>query len=97
MTQSTQNRFRKKQRKATAIAAILVITILILAGLLLYIVLGKRSDSKADASNVSTETIYGDIEAPLEITTPEVELSITVSVVGDCCTLVNDVRPKSQK
>lgn len=79
-----KKRSRKKQRGATIIAICSITLLLIWAGLLIYIVLGSVSVTKPDATNISTEDIYDDIESPLVLTTPEVELSITVSVVGDC-------------
>lgn len=99
MTQSTQNiaksteprkpspvkqHYRKKRRKATILAIIMIIAVLILAGLLIYSILFKKPTKNSNISGVSTEEIYNKVEVPIEITTPEPEVSITVSVVGDC-------------
>jgi poly-gamma-glutamate synthesis protein (capsule biosynthesis protein) len=99
MTQSTQNiaksteprkpspvkqHYRKKRRKATTFAVILIIAVLALAGFMIYSILFKEPTKNSNSSDISIEEIYNKIEVPIEITTPEPEVSITVSVVGDC-------------
>lgn len=99
MAQSTQNiaksteprkpspvkqHYRKKRRKATTVAVILIIAVLALAGFMIYSILFKKPTKNSNISGVSTEEIYNKVEVPIEITTPEPEVSITVSVVGDC-------------
>ena len=99
MAQSTQNiaksteprkpspvkqHYRKKRRKATTVAVILIIAVLCLAGFMIYNILLKEPSNNSNISGVSTEEIYNKVEVPIEITTPEPEVSITVSVVGDC-------------
>lgn len=74
----------KKQKRATLFASVLVCIILVMAGLLIYNVLGTGFSKKPDASNISTEALYGELTAPLELTVPEADISITISVVGDC-------------
>ena len=99
MTQSTQNiaksteprkpspvkqHYRKKRRKATTFAVILIIAVLCLAGFMIYNILLKEPSNNSNISGISTEEIYNKIDIPIEITTPEPKVSITVSVVGDC-------------
>ena len=99
MTQSTQNiaksteprkpspvkqHYRKKRRKATTVAVILIIAVLCLAGFMIYNILLKEPSNNSNISGISTEEIYNKIDIPIEITTPEPKVSITVSVVGDC-------------
>ena len=99
MTQSTQNiaksteprkpspvkqHYRKKRRKATTVAGILIIAVLCLAGFMIYNILLKEPSNNSNISGISTEEIYNKIDIPIEITTPEPKVSITVSVVGDC-------------
>ena len=99
MTQSTQNiaksteprkpspvkqHYRKKRRKATTVAVILIIAVLCLAGFMIYNILLKEPSNNSNISGISTEEIYNKVEVPIEITTPEPKVSITVSVVGDC-------------
>ena len=99
MTQSTQNiaksteprkpssvkqHYCKKRRKATTVAVILIIAVLALAGFMIYSILFKTPTKNSNISGISTEEIYNKVEVPIEITTPEPEVSITVSVVGDC-------------
>ena len=99
MAQSTQNiaksteprkpspvkqHYRKKRRKATTVAVILIIAVLCLAGFMIYNILLKEPSNNSNISGISTEEIYNKIDIPIEITTPEPKVSITVSVVGDC-------------
>lgn len=99
MTQTTQNiaksteprkpapvkqHYRKKRRKATIFAVIMIIAVLCFAGFMIYSILLKEPTKDSNISGISTEEIYNKIEVPIEITTPEPEISITVSVVGDC-------------
>lgn len=99
MTQSTQNiaksteprkpspikqHYRKKRRKATIIAIILIAIVLLIAGFMIYSILFKEPSENSTVSGISPENVYENVEVPLEITTPEPEISITVSVVGDC-------------
>ena len=99
MTQSTQNiaksteprkpspvkqHYRKKRRKATTFAVILIIAVLCLAGFMIYNILLKEPSNNSNISGISTEEIYNKIDIPIEITTPEPKVSITVSFVGDC-------------
>lgn len=99
MTQSTQNiaksteqrkpspvkqHYRKKRRTATIFAIIMIIAVLLLAGCMIYSILLKGKTKNSNVSGISAETIYDNVNVPLQITTPEPEISITVSVVGDC-------------
>lgn len=99
MTQSTQNiaksteprkpspvkqHYRKKRRKATILAIVMIIAVLILAGFMIYSILFKETTKDSNISGISTEEIYNNVDVPIEITTPELEVSFTVSVVGDC-------------
>ena len=99
MTQSTQNiakctesrkpspfkqHYRKKRRNATIFAVIMITTVLVLAGFMIYSILFKKPTKDSNVSNISPEEIYNKVDVPIEITTPEPEISITVSVVGDC-------------
>ncbi len=99
MTQSTQNiaksteprqpspvkqHYRKKRRKATIFAVIMIIAVLFLAGFIIYSILLKEPTKNSNISSISTEEIYNKVEIPIEIVTPEPKVSITVSVVGDC-------------
>lgn len=99
MAQSTQNiaksteprkpspikqHYRKKRRKATILAVILIIIVLLVAGFMIYSILFKKPSENTNVSGISTEAVYEKVNVPIEITTPEPEISITVSVVGDC-------------
>lgn len=80
-----RKRYNKKQRIATICAGVIVSICLFFAGALIYAVSSSR-DKEAGA--VATDEIYNDLSEqtsqPLEITIPDPEISITVSVVGDC-------------
>lgn len=99
MTQSTQNiaksteprkpskvkqHYRKKRRRATLFAVILIIIVLLIASFMVYSILFKKPSNKSIVSEISTETIYSNLKVPIEFSLPEPEISITVSVVGDC-------------
>ena len=99
MTQSTQNiaksiqprktslakqRYRKKRRRATIFAVVLITIVLLVAGFMIYSILFSKQTEKAIVSGISVEEIYKKINIPLEMSTPEPAVSITVSVVGDC-------------
>lgn len=76
----------KKKRQIAIICATSIISIAIfLAGSLIYAVF--NSDKKT-ASNIDTDKVYEDFSAqasePLKLPVPNPEISITVSVVGDC-------------
>ena len=99
MTQSTQNiaksteprkpspvkqHYRKKRRKATVFAVILSIAVVLLAGFMIYSILLEKPTKDSNVSGISSEEVYDKVKVPIEIKTPEPEISITVSVVGDC-------------
>ena len=99
MAQSTQNiaksteprkpspikqHYRQKRRKATVFAVILMIAVLALAGFMIYSILWKEPVNHSKVSGISSEVVYDKLSVPIELTTPEPEISITVSVVGDC-------------
>lgn len=79
------NQYTKKRRIAMICAGVIISIALFLAGSLIYAVLG--TDDKA-ASNIDTDKVYGDFSEqasePLELPVPNPEISITISVVGDC-------------
>lgn len=99
MTQSTQNiakatqprqtspvrqHYRKKRQKATIFAVILMTILLLLGGFMIYSILFKQSTEKSNMSGISSKEVYDKVKAPIEIIIPEPEISITISVVGDC-------------
>lgn len=99
MTQSTQNiakstqprtsspkkqHYRKKRRKATIFAVILITILLLIGGFMIYSILFEKPTEKSNVSGISSEKVYDKVDVPIEIVTPEPEISITVSVVGDC-------------
>ena len=99
MTQSTQNiakstqprkpspvkkHYRQKRCKATIFATFLIAIVLLIAGFMIYSILFKEPSENTNISGISTEEVYDKVNAPIEIVTPEPEISITVSVVGDC-------------
>lgn len=84
--QNNRKKFYKKKRRIAVICAGIIISIAIfLAGSLIYAVL--CSDDK-NASNIDTDKVYEDFSEqasePLELPVPNPEISITISVVGDC-------------
>ena len=99
MTQSTQNiaksteprkpspvkqHYRKKRCKATVFAVILIVAVVLLAGFMIYSILLEKPTKDSNVSGISSEEVYDKVKVPIEIKTPEPEISITVSVVGDC-------------
>lgn len=99
MTQSTQNiaksteprkpspvqqHYRTKRRRATIFAVILVTIVLLVAGFMIYSILFMNPSEHSNVAGISTEAVYDKVNVPIEITTPEPKVSITVSVVGDC-------------
>ena len=99
MTQSTQNiaksteprkpspvqqHYRTKRRRATIFAVILVAIVLLVAGFMIYSILFMKPSEHSNVAGISTEAVYDKVNVPIEITTPEPKVSITVSVVGDC-------------
>lgn len=99
MSQSTQNiakstqpskpspvkeRYRKKRRKATTFAIVLIAIVLLIAGYMIYSILFMKSPENSNVSGISCEVVYDKVNLPITITTPEPKISITVSVVGDC-------------
>lgn len=99
MTQSTQNiaksteprkpspvqqHYRTKRRRATIFAVILVAIVLLVAGFMTYSILFMKPSEHSNVAGISTEAVYDKVNVPIEITTPEPKVSITVSVVGDC-------------
>lgn len=77
--------YKKKRRIAMICAGIIISVAIFLAGSLIYAVLGSKNK---EASNVDTGKIYDDfseqVSEPLELPVPNPEISITISVVGDC-------------
>ena len=94
MTQSTQNIAKATQSKknlpvknrhnAMTLAGFFTALVVIAAGLLIYVTLFHGPSGNSDASAISAESVYGNVNVPIEISTPEPIISITVSVVGDC-------------
>ena len=99
MAQSTQNiakstvprkpspikrHYHKKRRRATIFATILIAIVLLLGVFLIYSILFTEPSKNSNISGISTENVYENVNVPIEITTPEPKISITVSVVGDC-------------
>ena len=88
-TMPAKKRRRKGQKKATLVACIIITFVVLLAGLLAYIVLADHPFQNKEAAQVPTDELFDG--KPLDIPLPEAEVSITVSVVGDC-TLGTDER-----
>lgn len=63
---------------------ILIAIVLLIAGFMIYNILFKELSENSNVSGISTEAVYDQVNVPIQITTPEPEISITVSVVGDC-------------
>ena len=80
-----KRRYKRKQKIAIFIACVIIAISICFAGLLIYDVL--RPEDK-NASSIDTGKVYDDLsgqaEEPLELPMPNPEISITVSVVGDC-------------
>lgn len=87
MTDSRTRRkhYNKRQKIAIFIACVTIAIAIFLVGLLIYTVLRPEENS---ASTIDTDKIYDDLseqaEEPLKLPTPSAEISITISVVGDC-------------
>ncbi len=77
--------YNKRQKIAIFIACVTIAIAIFLVGLLIYTVLRPEENS---ASTIDTDKIYDDLseqaEEPLKLPTPSAEVSITISVVGDC-------------
>ena len=77
--------YNKRQKIAIFIACVTIAIAIFLVGLLIYTVL--RPEEKS-ASSIDTDKIYDDLseqaKEPLKLPTPNAEISITISVVGDC-------------
>lgn len=77
--------YNKKQKIAIFIAYVTIAIAIFLVGLLIYTVLRPEENS---ASTIDTDKIYDDLsdqaKEPLKLPTPNAEISITISVVGDC-------------
>ena len=76
--------YRTKRRKSTIFAVILVAIVLLVAGFMIYSILFMNPFEHSNVAGISTEAVYDKVNVPIEITTPEPKVSITVSVVGDC-------------
>lgn len=100
MTQTTENimkdtkhidasRKKRRRRRArrNALIAILSVCLLLLVaiGILLYLYFGNGISLGKEGDKIAIENVFEseDLE-PIELTVPEAEISITVSVVGDC-------------
>lgn len=87
MTDSRTRRkhYNKRQKIAIFIACVTIAIAIFLVGLLIYTVLRPEENS---ASTIDTDKIYDDLseqaKEPLKLPTPSAEISITISVVGDC-------------
>ena len=77
--------YNKRQKIAIFIACVTIAIAIFLVGLLIYTVLRPEENS---ASTIDTDKIYDDLseqaKEPLKLPTPNAEISITISVVGDC-------------
>ena len=75
----------KRQKIAIFIACVTIAIAIFLVGLLIYTVLRPEENS---ASTIDTDKVYDDLseqaKEPLKLPTPNAEISITISVVGDC-------------
>ena len=80
-----KRRYKRKQKIAILFAGVIISIAIFLAGSLIYAVL--RPEEKS-ASSIDTDKVYDDLseqaEEPLKLPTPSAEVSITISVVGDC-------------
>ncbi len=80
-----RRRYKRKQKIAIFIASVTIAIAIFLAGSLIYAVL--RPEEKS-ASTIDTDKVYDDLseqtEKPLKLPIPSAEVSITISVVGDC-------------
>ena len=77
--------YKRKQKIVILFAGVIISIAIFLAGSLIYAVL--RPEEK-NASSIDTDKVYDDLseqtEEPLELPVPNPEISITISVVGDC-------------
>ena len=80
-----KRRYKRKQKIAIIFAGVIIAIALFLAGSLIYAVLRPE---KNNASSIDADKVYDDLsektEEPLELPMPNPEISITISVVGDC-------------
>ena len=80
-----KKRYKRKQKIAILIASATIAIALCLAGLLIYTILRPEEEP---ASPIDTDKVYDDLselaEEPLKLPSPSAEVSITISVVGDC-------------
>lgn len=80
-----KKRYKRRQKMAIIFAGAIISIAIFLAGSLIYAVL--RPEEK-NASSIDTDKVYDDLsektEEPLELPMPNPEISITISVVGDC-------------
>ena len=80
-----RRRYKGRQKIAIIIASVTISIAIFLAGSLIYAVL--RPEEKS-ASTIDTNKVYDDLseqsKEPLTLPIPSPEISITVSVVGDC-------------
>ena len=87
MTDSRTHRrhYKRKRKIAIFIASVTIAIAIFLAGLLIYAVL--RPEKKI-ASSIDSDKVYDDLSEqtnePLKLPMPSPEVSITISVVGDC-------------
>lgn len=83
--QNRRKRYKKKQQTAIIFGGTIIAIAIFLAGLLIYAVLGNNDKV---ASNINTDKVYEDfsdkVSEPMDIPVPDPEISITISVVGDC-------------
>lgn len=85
-----KKQYRKKRLKANIIAAVMVIAVLGIAGLFSYKILSEKYFKNIDLSLESfkpsddTQVENVSIPKPIEIITKSPEVSLTISVVGDC-------------
>lgn len=85
-----KKQYRKKRLKANIIAAVMVIAVLGIAGLFSYKILSekyfKNIDLSLESFNPSDDTQAENVSnpKPIEIVTKSPEVSLTISVVGDC-------------
>ncbi len=80
-----KKRYKKKQRIAIVIAGSIIAIAVLLAVLLTYAIFHTN---KGKSNNINTNEIYNNlsdsVSEPLELPVPNPEISITISVVGDC-------------
>ena len=80
-----KRRYKRKQKIAIIFAGVIIAIALFLAGSLIYAVLRPEENN---ASSIDADKVYDDLsektEEPLELPMPNPEISITISVVGDC-------------